>query len=83
VPGRDRNLREAERLAVYPRGTRNVPLEDVLSTFEARARMVLDAGELRIQKRRREALEAVSLAHDPLSRFGSRKPSLNEYEGHE
>lgn len=81
---RDRNKRESRRLALYSRPTEARDLEDMLNTFEARSRALLSAWELRVLRRRREAfLEAEALLQ-PVERHGtSRKPSLNEYEGHE
>lgn len=57
-------------------------LEDVLSTFEARARLRLRQFERRLVKRRRAVLVAADALYDSPPRVG-RKPSLNEYEGHE
>jgi hypothetical protein len=72
--------RIARRLASY---TRVRTLDDLFRTFEARARQRMAWGEQRIRERRREATKDIEALHDPLSRYGSRKPSLNEYEGHE
>jgi hypothetical protein len=58
-------------------------LEDTLRTFEARVRAKWALTERRITQRRQEAAKEIEALHDPLSRFGSRKPSLNEYEGHD
>jgi hypothetical protein len=83
VPSAPRkNVPNARRLATYARdGVQD--LDTLLSTFEARAKLLMDRGERRIRRRRREALKDAELTHDPMTRYGSKKPSLNEYEGHE
>jgi hypothetical protein len=75
-----RITKRSRRLAVYARCR---TLEDVLLTFEARARARMAHTEERILARRRETVQR-AIEHDDFEAgTAGRKPNLSEYEGSE